>query len=151
MIRLLGLVAAVMVAMSFAHVGYLHLVTASSSTTDPSGFAWLDRELALSPAQRRDVRALHEAWWPQCQALRQQFEFERRTARSTGNDAACIAIVDECRACTVTFIRQMAALLTPAQQEKYLSLVAECLPPGSRGKNPASSKQGEFGERPSGR
>jgi hypothetical protein len=151
MIRLAWLLAAMTVAAASAHFSYLYFAGRTEPVAERSGLAWLERELTLSPAQCAQVRALHEKWSPQLNALRQQLERERGLVRATGNNAACIAVEDECKACTVTFVKQMTALLTPSQQQEYLNLVAACLPPGARGGKSAPPRQGISGEHPAGR
>ncbi len=141
MIRLTWILAALAIAAVTGHFGYLHLVAAPVDATAPTAeraeLAWLERELALSPAQRVAVRALHEACWAQVATLRTQLAQERQAARTTGATAACVAAEDECKNCTVMFIRRMTTVLTPAQREKYLSLVAACLPPATPGQQGA--------------
>jgi hypothetical protein len=112
---------------------------------------WLERELTLSPAQLTQVRKLHERWQPQLAALREKLAAERRTAGVTGNNTACVAVADDCRACTADFIRQMNALLDPSQQTKYLSLVAACLAPPAANVPVTSATRGTSSERPAGR
>jgi hypothetical protein len=131
-IRLIWLLAAVAIATASSHFGYLYLVDEPDALQTPE-LVWLERELSLSPNQVTRVRQLHEQWRPQLAALREKLEAERRNAGATGNNDACAAVADDCRVCTADFIRQMTVLLEPAQQTKYMSLVAECLAP------PASS------------
>jgi hypothetical protein len=151
MIRLVWLLAVVVIAAASAHFAYLHFATGLSAAADRPELAWLERKLSLSPAQYAQVQALHETWTPQLAALRTQLQQERQAVRVTGNTAACIAVEDECKTCTVTFIRQVAALLTPLQRQKYLALVQECLPPEAKGSQSGTPTQGVPGERPAGR
>lgn len=142
MIRLTWILAILAVAAVIGHFGYLRIVAPPGATTatatERAELAWLERELALSPAQLTAVRALHEECWARVALLRPQLERERRDARTSGSAAACLAVEDECRNCTVTFIRRVTAVLTPAQREKYLSLVAACLPPAAPGQQGAT-------------
>lgn len=142
MIRLTWILAILAVAAGIGHFGYLRVVAprvaASATATDRAELVWLERELALSPEQLAAVRTLHEECWAQVATLRVQLERERREARTSGSTAACVAVEDECKNCTVMFIRRMTAVLTPAQREKYLSLVAACLPPAAPGQQGAT-------------
>jgi hypothetical protein len=151
MIRLAWLLVVGVMAAASAHFAYLQFATGLAPAADRPELAWLQRELSLSPDQCAQVQALHETWTPQLAALRTQLQQERRAVRVTGNTAACIAIEDECKMCTVTFIRQVTALLTPPQREKYLALVRECLPLEARGSRSGTPTQGVPGERPAGR
>lgn len=142
MIRLTWIFAVLAVAAVIGHFGYLRVVVPTAATavttTERAELVWLERELGLTPAQLTTVRALHEECWAQVATLRTQLERERREARTTGSTAACVAVEDECKSCTVMFIRRMTAVLTPAQREKYLSLVAACLPPAATGQQGAA-------------
>jgi hypothetical protein len=145
------LVLIIVLAAASAHFGYYHLAQEKGDQRENTRLAWLSAELDLTPAQRVQVQALHEMWSPHLEQLRRDLESERQAAGSTGNTAACLAVEDECKACTVTFVRQMAALLSDAQRQKYLALVAACLPMAERNRAVNSPNQGTPGERPAGR
>lgn len=129
MIRLSWIIAALALASASGHFGYLHIVAPPAAQSERPELAWLQRELDLTPVQFVEVRALHEECWEQVATLRQQLAAERRNARASGNPAACVAVEDQCKSCTVTFVRRMNAVLSPSQQQKYLRLVEACLPP----------------------
>lgn len=136
MIRLTGIFLVLTLAATGGHFGYLHFAAASApaaaSTSERPELIWLQRELDLTPAQLTAVRALHEKCWARVATLRDQLHAERRNADVTGNPALCEAVEEQCKSYTVTFIQQMTDVLTPAQQQKYLGLVASCLPPAPR-------------------
>jgi len=136
LIRLTWILTVLALAAVSGHFGYLHLVKAPAPAGAPTGahpeLIWLQRELDLAPSQLTAVRALHEECWPQVARLRIELDAERRNFRATGNPAACAGVEEQCKNCTVTLIQQMTTVLTPAQQQKYLSLVGSCLPPATR-------------------
>jgi hypothetical protein len=136
MIRLTWILAVLTLAAVGGHFGYLHLAAASTPAAAPTSerpeLIWLQRELDLTPSQLTVVRALHEKCWARVATLRDQLDAERHNASVTGNPALCEAVEEQCKSYTVTFIQQMTAVLTPAQQQKYLGLVASCLPPATR-------------------
>ena len=133
MIRLTWILTVFALTAISGHFGYLHLVKAPAPAGAPTAtrpeLTWLQRELDLAPSQLTAVRALHEECWPQVARLRIELDTERRNARATGNPAACMAVEEQCKSCTVTLIQQMTTVLTPAQQQTYLGLVGSCLPP----------------------
>jgi hypothetical protein len=136
MIRLTWILTFVAVAALSGHFGYLHLVAAPALVGPTAGarpeLIWLQRELDLTPSQLTAVHALHKECWTRVASLRAQLDAERRTAQTTGNAGACVAVEEQCKRSTVTFIQQMTTVLTPAQRPKYLDLVGACLPPATR-------------------
>lgn len=136
MIRLTWILAVFVPATLLGHFGYLHFVAAPAPAAAPTGvhpeLIWLQRELDLTPSQLAAARALHEECWPRVARLRAELDAERRAAEATGNRATCLAVAGQCKSYTVTFIEQMTTVLTPAQRQKYLSLVGSCLPPAAR-------------------
>jgi hypothetical protein len=148
MIRLTWILAVLVLAAVSGHFGYLHLVAAPTPARTPSPaseLSWLQRELDLTPSQLTTVRSLHEECWTRVASLRAELEAEQRNARATGNPTACMVMEEQCKKSTVTFIAQMSTVLTPAQRQKYLGLVAPCLPP------PATRAEGGNVEQSSGR
>jgi hypothetical protein len=136
MIRLLWILPVLALTALSGHVGYMHLAAAPAPAGVPTRvrpeLIWLQRELDLTPSQLTAVHALHEECWARVAKLRGQLEAERRTAHATGNPAVCVAVEEQCKSCTVSFIQRMTTVLTPAQRQKYLGLVGSCLPPAAR-------------------
>ncbi len=118
------------------HFGYLHFAAAPAPAKAPSGarseLRWLQRELDLTPSELPAVNALHEEYWTRVARLRAQLDAERSNAQATGNPAACVAMEEQCKGSTVSFIQHVTTVLTPEQRQKYLGLVGSCLPPPTR-------------------
>ena len=136
MIRLTWILTVLALAAVSGHFGYLRFAAAPAPAGAPTSarpeLNWLQRDLDLTPPQLTAVHALHEECWTRVARLRAQLDAERRNAHATGNPAACVAVEEQCKSSTVTFIQQMTTVLTPAQRQKYLGLVGSCLPPATR-------------------
>ena len=136
MIRLTWILTVFALVAVSGHFGYLHFAAAPAPAGAPTNarpeLIWLQRELDLTPSELPAVRALHEDYWTRVARLRAQLDAERRNAQATGNPAACVAMEEQCKGGTVTFIQRVTTVLTPAQRQKYLGLVGSCLPSATR-------------------
>jgi hypothetical protein len=119
--RILVAVAAALLALT-AHAWYVQ----AHRPAEPYAreIAWLARELALSPQQTEQVRAVHVAYCPGMDTLHRELREERTVAP---DPARCEAIEDQCARSTAGLIQEVSALLTPVQRARYLELVQPCL------------------------
>ena len=136
-----------------AHVGWLKLVHAERRPADLGAqLAWMKTSLKLSDAQWARIQALHERSAPRLMKLAAQVEdmrseleaFERTREKEGRIDFLEFArIVDErrrldreCASSTEELVAESVKVMTPAQRERYLSLLQPALktlrshPPG---------------------
>ncbi len=95
--------------------------------------AWLAREFRLTDAQLKQIRALHEAYRPQCEALcvRVATKHTELTNLLNGATNVSAAIVQklaetatvrtECQAAMLRHFQEVARVMSPAEGARYLT------------------------------
>jgi capsule polysaccharide export protein KpsE/RkpR len=123
-----------------AHLGYFYSRRPCASGSLDCELAWIRSELHLSDAQYAQIRELHENSGPQLVALAVQvtrlqrelsaFEEQRRTTDQI-DFLEFAKFVEERRAMdrqysdtTRMLVESSARIMTPAQRQRYLTLVA---------------------------
>lgn len=100
----------------------LYLVARPEKPVEVCTMDWLAGELQLTRAQYEAVWEIH---------LRRCAEICRLDAeRAQCAPDTALRLENACRFATQKLIHEVCAQLTPVQREKYLRLVAPCLPPG---------------------
>ena len=91
--------------------------------------AWIEAEFHLSPAQVAAVKALHDEYQPVCRehCLRIAQARARLAAVSPGErdsaQAELAQVEETCRTATRAHLQRMAAVMAPAEGERFLALV----------------------------
>jgi hypothetical protein len=97
--------------------------------------AWLRAEFRLDDTQFAAIRRLHEAYAPECaehcRAIREATRARDALAAARPADPAALAAADRrvqelrafCETAIARHVRRVAALMAPAEGERYLALV----------------------------
>jgi hypothetical protein len=123
-----------------AHFGYYYSHRPCTSGSLNCELTWIRKELKLTDAQYAQIRKLHESSGPQLISLAAQVERMQRELAAFENQRRTTDRIDflefarfaeeqramnrECIDSTRLLVESSARIMTPAQRERYLSLVA---------------------------
>lgn len=120
------LLAAVAAVLAFG-VTYLALRPAAAS--EPDEMAWLQKEFRLTPSQAAAIEQLHTDYFPVCMDHCERIVQARKTLASAsptdlpGARAELARLEDVCRDATLAHLQRVAAVMSPGQGTRFLSLV----------------------------
>lgn len=100
---------------------------------DPDELAWLAREFRLTDAQLKQIRALHEVYRPQCEALCVRVATKHTELTNLLNGATNVSaaieqklaetatVRAECQAAMLRHFQEVARVMPPAEGARYLA------------------------------
>jgi hypothetical protein len=106
-----------------------------AATARGDALAWLRTDFHLNDAQFTAIRRLHESYAPECaehcRAIREAAKARDALKAARSADAAALAAADRqvqelrtvCETAIARHVRQVAALMAPAEGARYLALV----------------------------
>lgn len=129
-----GIVRALLIALLTGGIAFV--VTKQIAAPAPNGdeLAWLINEFDLNEQQAAQIKALHEAFRPICERHCDAIEAGQAAVAAAANETERAAAADRlielkavCQDATRQHLHEVAAIMDPAQRQRYLELIGSRL------------------------